>query len=254
MKEQENRDDLISVIIPTFNEADNIRELVPLIHRILGTQENYEYEIIIVDDNSSDGTWQAAKELSATYPVRVIRRWGKLGLASAVIVGFYNAEGDVLVCMDADFQHAPEVIPQLIKAIKNGSDIAIGSRYISEGRIDNWQVLRRLMSRFSSLMAKLLTDVKDPMSGFFAIKKELIEEIKEFDPVGYKILLEILVKVGTRKGIRVMEVPIIFKLRKFGKSKLDLGEIIRYGVLLSKLMMWKLKARVSRPTCRRTSL
>jgi len=219
---------MVSIIIPTYNEAGNIRKLVPEIFK-----HNVNSEIIIVDDNSPDGTARVAEDLGKWFTVRVVKRPRKMGLGSAVIEGFRHAKSDIIGVMDADFSHPPEKIPELVKALRD-CDIAIGSRNVKGGGIENWPLKRRLMSKGATWIARILTSVKDPMSGFFFMKKPVINGVK-LETKGYKILMEILVK-GRYK--RVREIPYIFRDRQDGESKLDRGEMGDYFKTVSKLW-WK---------------
>jgi len=216
----------ISLIIPTYNERDNLPVLVKRIHESLS---NYcSYEIIVVDDDSPDETWKVAEELSKQYPVRVIRREGKLGLSSAVIEGFKHANGELLGVMDADLQHPPEILPNLIEEIKNGKDIVVASRYAKGGKIENWGLRRKIVSKGARFLTKVLVpqarSIKDPLSGYFILRREVIKGA-ELNPVGYKILLEILVKGSYEE---VAEIPFTFGTRGTGKSKLTLGEYTNF--------------------------
>ncbi|UCE92186.1 MAG: glycosyltransferase family 2 protein [Methanobacteriota archaeon] len=214
----------ISVVIPTYNEKPNLRELVSRIDAAC-REKGMEAEMVIVDDNSPDGTGDAAEELGKEFNVKVVHREGKLGLSTAVLEGFETATGDVLVVMDADLSHPPEKVPELAEKIVSGeAGMAVGSRYVEGGRVENWPLHRRLVSRGATLLARWLTDVKDPMSGFFAINRSVIEGV-ELDPVGYKIGLEILVK---GRYDDVVEVPITFADRKAGSSKLGASVYLKY--------------------------
>jgi len=225
----------VSIILPTYNERENIVKLIPQLHEALA-RASIKYEIIVVDDNSPDGTAEAARELGKTYPVTVIVRPGKLGLASAVIEGFKHSRGEIVVVMDADLQHPPEIVPTLVEKVREGYDIAIASRYIPGGRIESWSILRKVLSRGAIILAHILLPrtrgIKDPVSGFFAFKRQVLENT-ELDPVGYKILLEILVR---GKWKRAVEVPYTFKPRASGRSKLNLKEILNYLRHLLKLL------------------
>ncbi|ALM75729.1 glycosyltransferase [Thermococcus barophilus] len=227
---------MISIIVPTYNERENLEELVSRISKAL---EDYEFEIIIVDDDSPDKTWEKAQELSQKYPVRVIRRVNEKGLSSAVIRGFKEAKGDVFVVMDADLQHPPEVIPRLVEAIERGADIAIGSRYVKGGKVENWYWWRKLISKGAIMIGRValpkIRNIKDPVSGFFALRRGIVENV-ELNPVGFKILLEILIK---GKYGRVVEVPYAFGLRKSGESKLSQRQIFNYLRHLYRLMKWE---------------
>ncbi len=227
---------MISIIVPTYNERDNIEELVSRISKAL---EGYEFEIIIVDDDSPDKTWEKAQELAQKYPLRVIRRTKEKGLSSAVIRGFKEAKGDIFVVMDADLQHPPEVIPKLIEAIESGADIAIGSRYVKGGKVENWYWWRKLISKGAIMIGRValpkIRNIKDPVSGFFAIRRDVVENIA-LNPVGFKILLEILIK---GKYSKVVEIPYTFGLRYAGESKLSQKQIFNYLRHLYRLMKWE---------------
>jgi dolichol-phosphate mannosyltransferase len=185
-----------------------------------------DVEIHIVDDNSPDGTGTRADELGATHPVKTIHRPGKLGLSTAVIEGFSAAKGDIIVVMDADLSHPPEKIPEMVSLIQSGrANMVFGSRYVKGGKVENWPVHRRLVSKGATLLSRGLTKVKDPMSGFFALRRDVVEKV-ELNPIGYKIGLEIIVK-GKHEG-KISEVPITFANRKAGTSKLGGSEMLRY--------------------------
>jgi len=215
----------LSLIVPTYNESENIKTLVERVHKSLS---DYNYELIVVDDNSPDGTAELAKSLSSKYPVRVIVRTNERGLASAVVAGFKQAKGDILGVIDADLQHPPEFVPNLIKGVKEGADVAIASRYIKGGAIEGWTLKRKIISLGAKLPANVLLTaarkIKDPLSGFFLFRKQVIEGT-ELSPTGYKILLEVLVK---GKPARVVEIPYTFRERERGKSNLTAKEQINY--------------------------
>jgi len=227
---------MISIIVPTYNERENLEELVDRISKAL---KDYEFEIIIVDDDSPDKTWEKARELAQRYPIKVIRRTKEKGLSSAIIRGFKEARGDVFVVMDADLQHPPEVIPELIRALENGADIAIGSRYVKGGRVENWYWWRKLISKGAIMIGRValprIRSIRDPVSGFFAVRRNVIENV-ELNPVGFKILLEILIK---GKYSKTIEVPYTFGLRRSGKSKLNQKQIFNYLRHLYRLMKWE---------------
>jgi len=218
---------LISIIIPTYNERDNLEELVSRIDEALA---GVDYEVVIVDDNSPDGTADLARELSSKYPIKVKVRPGKMGLSSAVVEGLELAEGDVVAVMDADLQHPPELLPELYRKVMEGCDIAIASRYVRGGSVAGWSLARRVISKGSILLAWILLPkvrgVRDPSSGYFMFRRSVVEGIVEkLDPKGFKILLEVLVKGNYTK---VCEVPYTFGLRKRGSSKLGGGVIVSY--------------------------
>jgi len=222
-----------SILIPTYNEHDNI---APLLERIAGAIPGNDYEVVFVDDDSRDGTSELINTFSSKYPARVVVRKDKKGLASAVVDGFGMVSTDTVVVMDADLQHPPEVIPVLIKAIREGAEIAVASRYIPGGGTAGWSKTRKLISSGAIMLAHILLPqsrkVKDPMSGFFAFKRGVISGVT-LAPIGYKILLEMLV-VG--KASKVTEVPFMFQLREKGESKLNASQEIEYLKHLFSLM------------------
>jgi len=226
---------MISIVSPTYNESENIRLLIERISQVMS---GHKYEIIVVDDNSPDGTEYVVKGLSKRYPVKILVRNGKFGLASAVMTGFEHAKGDILGVIDADLQHPPEYIPDFLKAIElHGCDIVVGSRYTNGGGVEGWSKKRLLTSKVAGLLAKpLVRRVRDPMSGFFFLKRNVIEGVK-LNPTGYKLGLEILVKGNYKK---VIEVPFTFKPRKNGDSKLNNKELLSYLRLLKDLYLYKI--------------
>jgi dolichol-phosphate mannosyltransferase len=229
-------DDMISIIIPTYNERENI---TPLVERLSRTLEGRKYEVLFIDDNSKDGTVDVIADLSTKYPVKAIVRASERGLATAVLHGFKFAQGNIIGVMDADLQHPPEINANLIKAIENGADMAIASRYIPGGGVPNWGLLRRIISKGASSIAHLFLPasrkVKDPMSGFFMFRGEGIDQIV-FKPIGYKILLELLI-IGKFKN--VVEVPFIFEDRSSGRSKMKAKQQIDYLKHIFSLMRRK---------------
>ncbi|MFC2006506.1 glycosyltransferase [Chloroflexota bacterium] len=216
---------IISIIIPTYNERDNI---IPLVKQIDHALSNYNYEIVFVDDNSGDGTAELIVTLLPEYPVRVIVRQGKSGLASAVVDGFGQVSGQIVGVMDTDLQHPPEVIPDLVREIENKADIAIASRYIEGGGCQDWELTRRIISKGAIFIAHLLLpftrNIKDPISGFFMFRKEGIA-MANLRPTGYKILLEILMEGRFRN---IAEVAYVFRTRSSGKSKLNVRQQLDY--------------------------
>jgi hypothetical protein len=226
---------MISIVTPTYNERENIRLLIERISQVMSGRK---YEIIVIDDDSPDGTEEVAKELSKRYPVKILVRNGKFGLASAVLTGFTHARGNILGVIDADLQHPPEYLLEFVKAIEEGGcDVVVGSRYTNGGGIEGWSKKRLLTSKVAVLLAKpLVKGVKDPMSGFFFLKRSIIEDVR-FNPTGYKLGLEILVKGNYRK---LKEIPYVFKQRKNGVSKLSKTEILSYLSLLKDLYIYKI--------------
>lgn len=233
-------DKKFAVVIPTLNEAGNIPVLIGRLHQALQPTA-INYEIIVVDDDSQDGTAEAARKEAASDPrVRVFVRKGQRGLAGAVIHGWEQTDADLLGVIDADLQHPPEVLPKLIEEVLKGADIAIGSRYVNGNGVSDWNKFRLFVSRFSTMAtAPLQRDgvrVKDPLSGFFVVRREAIDQI-QLQPEGFKILLEILVKGRIRKAV---EVPFTFGLRHSGKSKADVKVALHYFTLLGKLSRYAL--------------
>ena len=223
----------ISLVVPTLNEAANLPTLAEQINLALAGRA---YELLIVDDNSRDNTQAVCAELSQRYPLRLITRTHpKNGLSGAVLHGMAEARGDVLAVMDADLQHPPAKLPELIAPLESGeADFVIGSRYAKGGSIETgWTMYRRLNSSIATLLARPFAGrVTDPMSGFFALRREDYLKSKRLTPLGYKIALELLCKCRVQ---RVREVPIHFAKRQAGESKLTFKEQFRYLEHLSRL-------------------
>ena len=223
---------MLSLIIPTYNERENISYLIQQLS-VLFTKHHIPAEMIIVDDNSPDGTaalvreWQELQEREPQ--IRVLTRSHKQGLASAVVEGMRLATGEIIGVMDADFSHSPEAIIQLYTAMHTSPfpDFVIGSRYVMGGRIVNWPWHRRLISRIATWSASFVTDVHDPLSGIFLIRQESVQNILSTPLAqrGFKICLELLVNAPWK---RVQEVPITFTDRKHGTSKLSFQEYYYY--------------------------
>ena len=230
----------ISIIVPTYREAENLR---PLTRRVFGAlrEAGLDAELIIVDDNSCDGSAEIVDELRGRYPVRIVVRTAERGLSSAVLRGFAEARHDILVVLDADLSHPPEVIPELVRCIHRGNaDFVIGSRYVTGAHIEaNWSFLRRLNSWAATLLARPLTPVRDPMSGFFALPRTTLNRAAPLDPIGYKIALELMVKARCRTCV---EVPITFADRTAGASKLTFAQQARYLRHLTRLYWYRLTA------------
>jgi len=215
----------LSITIPTYNEKENIQKLLEKIYKEF-KEFKINGEVIIVDDGSPDGTGDIVEKLKNKYKtLQCIHRQGKLGLSSAVLKGFSISKSNILGVMDADLSHPTEKINEMYQTIKKDNfDLVIGSRYIKEGKIEGWGLYRKVLSKGATLLARVFTNVKDPMTGYFFIKKECLEGV-EINPKGFKILLEVLIKA---KYNRVKEIPIIFINRTEGKSKAGMGEIIYY--------------------------
>ena len=221
----------ISIIIPTYNESQNILQILKSIKDNL--PKNFVTQAIVVDDNSPDGTGKLVEDYlknikkMADYTIEIIHRKAKDGLGSAILKGIQHAKGDTIVVMDCDFSHPPQIIPKLIESIKKYQyDIVVASRYIKGGKIQGWSLKRKTMSKFATLIAKkgLGIDTHDPMSGFFAFKRNIIKGLN-IDAIGYKFLLEILVKT---KNVSIKEIPYTFQNRELGSSKLSIRTIFDY--------------------------
>ena len=221
---------LLSVIVPTYNERENLRELVERIHRSLGA---VPYEIVVVDDDSEDGTACLAEELGARYPVRLLLRTGRRGLASAILDGIRMASGDPVCFLDADLSHPPERIPDMLQAVEEGrADLVVGSRWVSGGGLARgYPTKRRMNSHIAGLITRPLTPVQDRMSGFMLFRRAVIQGVR-LRPIGYKIGLEILVK--GRYG-RVLELPILFCDRNRGQSKMGIRVMAEFLVHVARL-------------------
>lgn len=237
----------VSIIIPTYNESQNILKILKSIQDNL--PNNTKTQTIVVDDNSPDGTGKLVEEYLenvkklANHTIEVIHRKTKDGLSSAILKGIQFATGNTIVVMDSDLSHPASLLPKMIDALKHPKcDIVIASRYVNGGSIVGWTRKRKFLSRLATFIAKrgLGVGAKDPMSGFFAFKKPVIQGLS-FDAIGYKMLLEILVKA---KNAKVLEIPYTFTNREFGKSKLDsktifdylkaVWKLYRYGKVASK--------------------
>jgi dolichol-phosphate mannosyltransferase len=250
---------VLSIIIPTYNESKNILNLLVRLRKVMSNSISVTPEIIVVDDNSPDNTGNIVESYSENNielqdsersktnshesrgarfdrnsytrgcSIKVVHRSQKSGLVSAILEGIKSSTGQYILVMDADLSHSPEVIPKMISELEKPEiDIVVASRYAIGGSIIGWPIKRRLLSKGAVKIAKyglhIRKEVRDPMSGFFALKRHIIEKIT-IDSAGYKILLEILVKASEA---RVKEVPYTFKDRKAGQSKLDQHVILEY--------------------------
>ena len=224
----------VSVIIPTYNERENIKELIPEIFRVF-EKNRINGNLIVVDDNSSDDTADEVKRLKERYSIILLKRESKQGIGSAYISGFkeaLNLNPDIIFEMDADFSHDPTYIPEFIEALEN-SDMVLGSRYIKGGGIRNWGLLRRIVSKGANFTARILLGLKvnDVTTGYRAYIREVLQGI-DLDKIrsdGYAFQAEMLFK-AKEKGFRVREIPIVFVDREKGSSKLSKMEIIKFFV------------------------
>ncbi|QDT92921.1 glycosyltransferase [Gimesia algae] len=228
----------LSIIIPTYCEAENLTVLIPRVNHAL-TDAGLDAEIIVVDDDSPDGTIQVCKELAENFPLRLITRKKERGLSTAVIAGLDAATGDILLVMDADLSHPPEKIPELVSALNQPqTDFVIGSRYIEGGSTDqSWGWFRKWNSRVATWLSRPFTKASDPLAGFFALKRQSFLKSRQIlNPVGYKIGLELIVKSRCQN---VTEIPIDFADRVAGTSKLSFKEQLRYLKHLKRLFDFK---------------
>lgn len=225
-----------SIVVPTFREVEALPELIDRVARVRAENGSIQ-ELLIVDDDSGDGT----EALIASRPepwLKLIVRKQDRGLSQAVLAGLRAARGDILVVMDADLSHPPEVIEQMQRELVAGADFVVGSRYVpGASTADNWGLFRFLNSRVATLLARPLTTISDPMSGFFALPRAIFERAQEPNPLGYKIGLELLVRCGCSS---VREIPIHFANRTRGESKLTAKQQLLYVRHLARLYRYKL--------------
>ncbi|HEY3779059.1 MAG TPA: glycosyltransferase family 2 protein [Rhizomicrobium sp.] len=227
---------LLSVIVPTFNEAGNVREIVARLERVLS---GIAWEVIFVDDDSPDGTAQTVKSLAIGDPrVRCLKRLGRRGLAGACIEGMLASSAPFVAVMDADLQHDETILPRMLTALTAGSaDLAVGSRYIEGGSANSFSADRARVSRTATGLTRRLlgVDLADPMSGFFMLKRETLDEIAgDLSPIGFKILLDIV--LTAKRRLRVVEIPYEFRERRHGQSKFDAAIGFEFvGLALAKM-------------------
>jgi len=225
----------VSVIVPTYKEVENLPLLTERLEEVR-EKHDLSLALLIMDDDSQDGTQELVSSMDRDWLTLVVRKEER-GLSRAVLEGLRLARGDVLVVMDADLSHPPEKIPEMLVALEKGADFVMGSRYTTGGLTEaSWGFFRRLNSRLATLFARPFTSVKDPMSGFFALPRKTFESARDLNPIGYKIGLELMVKCNLH---RIEEIPIHFKDRQFGKSKLTLTEQKKYLQHLCRLFLYK---------------
>ena len=216
----------VTIVSPTYNEAENVPRLV---HDVGTVLSGMDYELLIADDDSPDRTWAIAQELANTNPrIRVLRRTTDRGLSPAVIEGFLSSSSEYVGVIDADLQHDPAILPQMIAALDAGAEIAVGSRYVEGGGTGTWNVARRIQSWVATKLAQsfLGVELSDPMSGYFILPREDFNRIhKQLDPSGFKILLEIIARLALS---RLEEVPYTFRTRVAGQSKLSSKVVLQY--------------------------
>eukprot|EP01064_Diplonema_japonicum_P034185 TRINITY_DN7007_c0_g1_i1.p1 TRINITY_DN7007_c0_g1~~TRINITY_DN7007_c0_g1_i1.p1 ORF type:complete len:282 (+),score=66.44 TRINITY_DN7007_c0_g1_i1:59-847(+) len=228
----------ISIVVPAYEEAANLRPLTERVFKALEAKGIRDAEMIIVDDNSPDST----KEVCATlkdegYRLHLITRTTERGLSSAVLRGFAEGNGSLLLCMDADLQHPPESVPDMIEALRTpGTEFVLGTRYGNQGGVsEGWPLHRRVISSGARMLARPLSPLSDPMSGFFGVRRETFEKARSrIDPIGYKIALEVYVKAKVKRDA-LKEVSFLFGTRQMGASKLTGKVIVHYLLHLRKL-------------------
>jgi dolichol-phosphate mannosyltransferase len=234
------------LVVPTYNERDRLPELVRAIFAAYDRAGIFG-ELVIVDDNSPDGTGGVADELARTLPIRVIHRAGKLGLGTAVVEGFNAAEAEIVGVIDADLSHPPELVPRMLDVMRGEhADLVIGSRYVPGGGTANWETSRLWMSKVACLMARGLTPVRDPTSGFFLMRRDRARGVT-ISAGGFKICLELLIRSEPRL---VIEVPYVFKGRTAGESKMNLKEATGYLRQLRDLYAYRRQHHLPRPAHR----
>jgi dolichol-phosphate mannosyltransferase len=242
----------LTMVVPTYNERERIEELV---RAVFAACASYlvRLEMVIVDDNSPDGTGAVAERLTGSFRLRVIHRTGKLGLGTAVVAGFHAASAPIVGVMDADFSHPPALVPRLLAALKSTqADVVVASRYVAGGSTPSWPVWRRLLSRTACLAARPLTPVKDAASGFFLIRRDVARSA-EIRAGGFKICLELLVRGWPA---RLVEIPYRFDDREQGESKMSFREAAGYLIQLRDLyaLRWKNRRTRQRQQYRRLRL
>jgi len=214
----------LSIVVPTYNERERLPDLVNAVFSAY-RDAGLDAELVIVDDNSPDGTGAVADELAATRRMRVLHRAGKLGLGTAVVEGFGAASSGIVGVLDADMSHPPVLLPKMLRAMeREHADVVVASRYIPGGGTRNWPFSRLMMSRVACLMARGLTPVADATSGFFLIRRDLARGVT-ISAGGFKICLELLVR-GCPAS--VVEIPYVFQNRTAGESKMNFKEALGY--------------------------
>jgi dolichol-phosphate mannosyltransferase len=222
----------LAVVIPTFNEAANVENLLGLLDQALS---GIVWEAIFVDDDSGDGTAELIRTIGrSNIRVRVLQRLGRRGLSSAVIEGMMATSAPVLAVIDADLQHDETILPRLYAAVRDGADLAVGSRYVGDGGVGEWDAKRHAASRGATMLAQRLlkTSLSDPMSGFFVISREALKaSLPRLSGGGFKILLDIA--ASAPEPLKVAELPYVFRTRTAGESKLDLMVTAEYLKLVA---------------------
>lgn len=222
----------LSIVVPTYNERENIR---PLLSQIDSALQGIAWEIIFVDDDSPDGTSETIREISKSDPrIRLLQRIGRRGLSSACVEGMLASSAEYLSVMDADLQHDASLLGRMIETLKKENlDLVVGSRYVQGGGVGEWSQQRAMMSRFATRLSRLIVraDLKDPMSGFFMVKRSFFHQVaRRLSTRGFKILLDIF--ASSTKEVRFKELPFQFGQRVSGESKLNKGVLFEYVLLI----------------------
>ncbi len=226
-----------SLIVPTYNESKNLGKLVEILTQLLNDYFNENYELIIVDDDSPDLTWQVGLDLMPSYPqLRIMRRQGEKGLSTAVIRGWQASQGEILGVIDGDLQHPPETLIKMLDQMKKGADLVVASRHVEGGGVSDWGFMRRVLSRGAQMLGLLILPnvigrVSDPMSGYFMVRRSAIANYP-MNPLGYKILIEVL---GRGNIDTVAEVGYVFQERQEGESKVTWRQYVDYILHLLRL-------------------
>jgi dolichol-phosphate mannosyltransferase len=241
----------LAVIIPTLCEAENIKVIIDRVCTALDPM-GISYEIVVVDDDSSDATGEIVTAIGTDDPrVRLVVRKGEKGVAGATLLGWQNTEAPILGVIDADLQHPPELLPKLVSAVHEGRDVAIGSRYATGGSLGDWHPIRKFISVVALSVAQPVQKkgirAKDPTSGYFVLRRECLEGAR-FQKTGFKLLLEILVRGRVRS---IAEIPYGFGPRTKGESKATFKVACHYGLLLARLYWFRfglhLRSNLPRP-------
>jgi dolichol-phosphate mannosyltransferase len=222
----------LAVVVPTFNERDNV---IPLLEKIEEVLPGVAWEVVFVDDDSRDGTSAVVTERSRIDPrVRILRRIGRRGLASAVVEGIQSTSTPYVAVIDADMQHDERVLKQMLESLRSGeADLAVGTRYAGDGGVGDWDSRRQTISWVATRLSALAVraNLSDPMSGFFMIRRDAFEaSLRQLSQQGYKILLDIV--ASAPKPLRIKEFPYVFRNRQHGESKLDALVSLEYLMLL----------------------
>lgn len=226
-----------SLIVPTYNESKNLAKLVEILTQLLNNYFKENYELIIVDDDSPDLTWQVGLDLMPNYPqLRVMRRQGEKGLSTAVIRGWQASQGEILGVIDGDLQHPPETLIKMLNEMEKGADLAVASRHVEGGGVSDWGFIRRFLSRGAQMLGLMILPnvigrVSDPMSGYFMVRRTAIAN-RPMNPLGYKILIEVL---GRGNIDSVAEVGYVFQERQEGESKVTWRQYVDYILHLLRL-------------------